>query len=240
VELDQVKAQHVLTFLNNSPAAAAAWRLKYYVILHFFDFWTAHEATPEIIMPPIRPKERQTFIPHVYSRAELRTLLRATAKNQQSNISIARTTMRTLIILLYSTGARVGEVLSLSQRDVDLERRTLSIRNKKLDRCREIPIGADLAEILRKYLAWKARGRLLNELLFVTKQNKPISVTMANKNFRRLREIGNVTRDVSASYQPRLHDLQCTFAVHRITSWIRTNADLKESLHKFCIRFLID
>jgi hypothetical protein len=31
-------------------------------------------------------------------------------------------------------------------------------------------------------------------------------------------------------YQPRLDDLRCTFAVHRITSWVRNGADLNRML----------
>ena len=132
VELSCVKSQDVLIFLNASRAAAATWRLRYFVLQRFFDFWAARGAMPEMLMPPIRPKERQNFSPHVYSRAELRVLLRATVKNQQSNISIARPSMRAFMILLYGTGARIGEVLNLSVGDINLERRSISILKYKL------------------------------------------------------------------------------------------------------------
>jgi integrase/recombinase XerD len=230
VQLSQVQSQHVLTFLNDSLAAVTTWRLKYFVIQHFFDFWAARGAMPEMLMPPIRPKERQIFLPHVYSRAELRVLLMATVKNQQSNINIARPTMRTFVILLYGTGARVGEMLSLSVGDINLERRSISILNKNPNRCREIPIGIDISTVLQRYLTWRSKGRFLSPLLFVTKLGKPVSVGMANKNFCRLRQLANVTRDSKSTYQPRLHDLQCTFAVHRITSWIRGGTDLNRML----------
>src|SRR5258708_28499321 len=72
VELSDVKSQDVLIFLNDSRAATATWRLRYFVLQRFFDFWTARGVMPGLHMPPIRPKERQNFLPHVYSRAELR------------------------------------------------------------------------------------------------------------------------------------------------------------------------
>jgi integrase/recombinase XerD len=165
-------------------------------------------------MPPIKPKTRQTFFPHVYSRAQLILLLKATAKNQQPNIAIARPTMRALLILLYGTGARIGEMLSLTIEDVNLELNSIIITNKNPNRCRQIPIGIDLCQILTKYLAWRNKRKSMNRLLFVTKSDKPLTVGMANKNFRRIRHIANVTRDTRATYQPRLQDLQCTFAVH--------------------------
>jgi hypothetical protein len=52
VRLDQVKTQHILSFLDRAPTAAVTWRLKYFVLQHFFDFWSAREAMPEYSCPP--------------------------------------------------------------------------------------------------------------------------------------------------------------------------------------------
>lgn len=226
VEIDEINTQQITTFLNRSAAGAATWRLKYFVLCHFFDFWAAHGAAPELPMPTIRPKERRDFLPYVYSRADLKAILKATTWNYKAKISVTRPTIRTLIILLYGTGARIGEVLSLVVDDINLQGSTVLITNKNPNRCRQLPIGADLREVLRKYLAWRARQIPSTTHLFITKSGKPLSGRIACRNFQRLREIANVTRDPKAVYQPRLNDLQCTFAVHRITSWIRCGTDL--------------
>jgi integrase/recombinase XerD len=44
--------------------------------------------------------------------------------------------------------------------------------------------------------------------------------------FRKLRQLAGVQRYGSATDQPRMHDLQATFAVHRLTSWLRQGGDL--------------
>jgi integrase len=44
--------------------------------------------------------------------------------------------------------------------------------------------------------------------------------------FRKLRRLAGIQRDDCAIYQPRMHDLRATFAVHRLTSWLRQDADL--------------
>jgi integrase/recombinase XerD len=44
--------------------------------------------------------------------------------------------------------------------------------------------------------------------------------------FRNLRRLMGVQRHDGAIYQPRMHDLRATFAVHRLTSWLRQKADL--------------
>jgi integrase len=44
-----------------------------------------------------------------------------------------------------------------------------------------------------------------------------------------------VRRDDGARYQPRLHDLRHTFAVHRLTSWYRRNKDVQRLLPQLSV-----
>ena len=50
--------------------------------------------------------------------------------------------------------------------------------------------------------------------------------------FRRLRSIAGIKREGGARNQPRLHDLRHSAAVHRVTSWYRSGADLNDLLPK--------
>jgi integrase len=68
--------------------------------------------------------------------------------------------LRTLILVLYCTGLRLGEAVRLSTQDVDLRRCTFMIHHSKR-RSRIVPFRADLAEELRRYLA--ARRQLVGE-----------------------------------------------------------------------------
>ena len=228
VQLSQVTSQQVLAFLNGPLLSAATWRMKYFVLQHFFDFWAARGAISEMRMPQIRAQERRNFFPYVYSRPELIRLLKATSRNYKAHLALARPTMRVLIILLYGTGARVGEVLNLVVDDVNLKQSNILITSKDPNRRRQIPIGADLREVLRRYLAWRATKPPRSPRLLLTKSGHPVKLGTADRNFMRLREIAKVTR--KAEVQPRLNDLQCTFAVHRITSWIRQGTDLNRML----------
>jgi len=51
-----------------------------------------------------------------------------------------------------------------------------------------------------------------------------------NSIFQRLRLRARIVRHDGSFYQPRMHDLRATFAVHRITSWIKNKADLNRML----------
>jgi integrase/recombinase XerD len=230
IELSDIKRNHILALLNESSLANVTWRLKYYVLMRFFDYWTAYGEMPELLMPPIKPKVRRDHLPYVFTRTELRAIIRA-ANDPRYGGTIHPQTMRTFLIVLYGSGARVGEVLQLRIRDVNLSKRTLVINNKNPNRSRTIPIGADLVEILRKFLAWRSKRLFESPCLFVKKKGKPIIQELICREFRRLREIANVTRERAASTgPPRMMDFQCSFAVHRINSWILGKKDMNRLL----------
>jgi integrase len=50
-----------------------------------------------------------------------------------------------------------------------------------------------------------------------------------------VRKQAGVERNDGASYQPRLHDLRHTFAVHRLTSWYREGADVQKLLPQLSV-----
>jgi integrase/recombinase XerD len=51
---------------------------------------------------------------------------------------------RSLLLLLYSTGLRIGEALGLTIRDVDLAEGIVTVRNTKFFKTRLVPIGPKL------------------------------------------------------------------------------------------------
>jgi integrase/recombinase XerD len=135
-----------------------------------------------------------------------------------------------MILLLYGTGARMGETINLLHEDVNLKGRLITISHPNLIRSRSIPVGLDLCDVLSKYLAWRSRKNFQSKYLFVTKSDTPVSRGRMTVDFQRLRSIAKVSRGDGTQQQPRLDDLGYTFAVHRITSWIRNGADLDRML----------
>jgi hypothetical protein len=49
--------------------------------------------------------------------------------------------------------------------DINLEAALITIRSETFSRCRQIPIGVDLGEVLRKYLNWRSRRDFQNHTL---------------------------------------------------------------------------
>jgi integrase/recombinase XerD len=229
--LNRLRTRHVMAFLDSVHTATVTWRGKYNFLKHFFDYWVSRGEMGMVPMPSPRPPVRQTFVPHIYARGEIRDLLKAIRHYRtQSLCTIDPQTMSTLVLLLYGTGALVGEILQLCTDDVDLRTAFVTIRSRRYNRTRKIPIGRDLQAILKGYVDWKRRRRLVGTHFLLRKDSQPLIARTVANHFQRLRREAGVLRHDGAAYQPRMHDLRATFAVHRITVWIKAGADMNRML----------
>ena len=181
-------------------------------------------------MPPIRTPCPQTFVPYVYSQTELRLLLKGTRFSQKRDAcKIESQTLRMLLLFLYGTGALTGEALRLRREDVDLKSDLVTIRGGRFNRVRRIPIGPDLHKRLRQFVdSVSQKNRSAN--FFANRDGSAIKARILGKSFERLRRLSGIARHDGARYQPRVHDLRATFAVHRLTAWFKQGAGMNRML----------
>jgi integrase len=229
--LQEITTTEVKQFLDVPQTGPATWRRKYGTLRDFFNYWRCRGKLNTLPMPAATPKYTQTFVPYIYSRRELQLLLAAIPRCQRSvECRISAATLRSLLLFLYGTGMRAGEALRLRMADVDLDARVITIRGTKFYKSRLVPVGRDVVRLLQEYLATPGRWNQHYQPLFQSRQHKPLGHGLVNFTFRRLRSLAGVRRSDASSYQPRLHDLRHTFAVHRLTEWYRTGADVQTLL----------
>lgn len=87
---------------------------------------------------PFRPATAPKRLPVVLSQSEVGVLL--------NNM---RGTTRLVASLLYGSGLRLNEALSLRVQDIDIDRRIITVRRGKGDKDRAVPLPAPLIEPLR-------------------------------------------------------------------------------------------
>ena len=231
LSLDCVSASGIQTFLDGPRTSRATWRSKYALLKHFFEFWHLQGALPEIQLPPPRASHPRTFTPYIYTRAEIRSLLKATSQCQSFGLcEMDSATFHCLLLTLYGTGALVGEILKLRDRDVSFKRRRINLSGNRIVGSRELPICSDLLEELKKFASLKCHNKREDQHFFSTKCGRPLTGSRVRDRFVHLRRLAAVERRDGMYYQPRMHDLRSTFAVHRITSWIKEGADLNRML----------
>lgn len=66
--------------------------------------------------------------------------------------------------------------------------------------------------------------------VFATRTGQALCYDVVNLLFRRVRRRAGIRREAGARYQPRLHDLRHTAAVHRLIAWYRAGADVQRLL----------
>ena len=135
---------------------------------------------------------------------------------------------------MYGTGLRTSEPLRLTCADVDLTEAILGIRFTKFYKSRRIALNGQLLSPSTTTIgASRAQRRSGNDPFFTYKKGDPVRRFVLEDAFFRLRKHVGITRQ-NARYQPRLHDLRHTFAVHRLTAWYHTGADVQHLLPALC------
>ena len=178
-------------------------------------------------------KSQPNFLPHVLSASQVAELTRLTRKLK--DLPLRRSSMRTLICVLYSTGLRLGEALRLRLADVDLKQRCFFIRMSK-GRSRWVPFRCDLGKELEKHIAERRRyvGQVPESLLLCYADGRAYSILTASNAIRKLmRQAG--FKPKRGRVGPRPHDLRHGFAQERLRLWYRSGADLQRRLQDLSV-----
>jgi integrase/recombinase XerD len=233
VEVVDVKANQVQTFLAGTGAVNRYWHRKYYLLQGLYRYAISRGFAADSPLPTIVPKPPERFVPYIYTRDELRRLFNSTASYRKDHRKLEPHTLRAILVLLYGAGLRISEAVALTLGDVDLPNAVITIRDTKFNKTRIVPLGPDLHQVLTQYLKRRneaGHAQSMSAPLFVMRRGGRVSVQLVQQTFRRLREYLGIKRTDGARYQPRLHGLRHSHAVHRLTSWYQEGADVQKLL----------
>jgi len=224
-------SEQIATFLAGTGSLTSTWHNKYQALLGFYRFAKSRGHVTEVPLPAKLPNRLPPFVPYIYSRDELRLLLDTAGRYQQGESSFDPITFRTMLLLLYATGLRDGEIIRLNRADIDLDNSLLTVRHSKFHKSRLVPFGPQVSRALTEYGASRTApvAKPSEDVpFFTTRKGTRIVLNTLQAHFRRVRALSGIQRSDGARYQPRLHDLRHTFAVHRLTSWYQQGADVQK------------
>lgn len=146
--------------------------------------------------------------------------------------------MRLAVVLLYTTGLRLGELLRLAIGDVEDNGAVLRIRESKFHKSRFVPLSPSASRELRDYL--RQRGQVFpthpqSPLLCGHRRRGPKGYSHPGMQaaIRGLYFAAGV-RDHQGRY-PRVHDMRHSFALQALIRWYRAGADVQSSLPKLAL-----
>lgn len=231
--IDLARAIPIWLARRGSAGTPATIRMEFSVARQFCLFLRRRD--PDCFVPgsDLAPSKSGRFMPYIFSVGEIRCLVRGARTLKICKSSPCPTFLsivfRTLILVLFCTGLRLGEAVHLRLEDVDLRRRTFFIRDSK-GRSRWVPFHTALARHLRDYLRVRSS---------IAAPSAPFFVKSTGDEYAYVSSVGIILRHLfqrlglkpSRGRQgPRVHDLRHSFAVHRLTRWYRDGIDIQARL----------
>ena len=231
--VEDVKAESVHAFVAGTGPVTTRWMETYTVLTGLYQYAIDRGFTTMWPLPASIPPRPPAFVAYVYSVDELERLLAATDILRTVLSPLRALTMRTTLLLLYGTGMRIGEALSLTLQDVDLRNCLITVRDTKFFKTRLVPFGPRLGAALTDYLSCRRALALpagANSAFLATHTGVHLNYKRVNRLFCRIRHAAGIRREASARYQPRIHDIRHTAAVHRVVAWYRAGANVQRLL----------
>lgn len=212
------------------PAAASPiwWCRRLSMVRSFARYLSAFDASCQVPPTGLLRAGNTRATPYIYSDEEIAALVHAAGTLAQP---LHAASCQAIISLLAATGMRIGEVVALAQRDVDLTAGIVTVVNGKYGASRHVPLHPSTVAMLTRYA--RRRDRLcpapVVDRFFVTSVGTAVTTGSIELTFTKLLVHAQVVAPPGRR-RPRLHDLRHRFAVVTLQDWYRDGVDVRARL----------
>jgi integrase/recombinase XerD len=215
-------------------------RRKYYQIVRLFCLYR-QRTEPGCFVPSADgvAKLQPYVTPVIVEPGQIARMLALASKLPRTSASPLRPeALRLAVVLLYTSGLRLGELLRLTLGDVEEQGAVLRIRESKFHKSRLVPLSKSATGELHSYLVQRKKTFDIhsNTPLLCNRhggQLHPYSHPGVQSAMNRLFEAAGVSDDQGR--RPRVHDLRHSFAVQALVRWYKEGADVQTSLPKLAL-----
>jgi len=247
LEFDRFFQEYNITDLQITEDVVLQWRStrindndrnlyhKYVAWKHFCSYLYSLEIGSYIPRIP-RAGRQNDYIPYIFTAEEIQLIFETVDKlristNKNTTPMFA---MPALYRLLYSTGMRISEALSLKNEDLDFNNRIIYINKTKNEQQRLAVMADSLFAVLQEYKNFKElipvdKINSNEKYFFVTQLGKPCHKTNVRFWFQKVLYCADIPRQTYVN-RPRIHDLRHTAAVHGFQKLISQGMDIYCSL----------
>ena len=179
---------------------------------------TAAPVRDRMVVQEVTRKRRR---PYIYTPEQVRLVLDTARRFPSPKAPLRPLTLYTMLVLAYCAGLRMGEIVGLELKDIDLDAGTIEIRDTKFFKSRLLPLSASAQTALRNYLEArrKADASPHAEAPLFWHDKGGYSYFTAEILLRRVFQAAGLKK--TGRTGPRIHDIRHTFVMHRMTAWYR-------------------
>ena len=177
---------------------------RYSLLRNYFSFLNEENILHEE-MPDVDKPKSSKRLPFVMSNEEVDELLEAPDISKDNGVRD-----RAMLELMYATGLRVSELLSLRFRNVNMQNGLITVYGKG-NKQRSVPVSSFALEFLRKYIDGprkRVKGSKDTDIIFLNRDGKALSRTYFFMQVKRYAE----EKGIDSSVSP--HTLRHCFATH--------------------------
>lgn len=185
---------------------------------------------PKAFIPDILtfPTNHQPITPYIFAESDIARLLSATKYLRPSQTCpVRKETVCIAILLLYTTGLRLGELLRLRLCDYNSSEKSLFIKDTKFHKSRLIPLSTSVSAELDTFIELRLKKHLPmdnNSPLIWNgsggTEGKAYTGTGFKSSFRALCFALKILTKLGKP--PRIHDLRHSFAVTVLQRWYKS------------------
>lgn len=210
---NRIEKQHIRNFVGrlkrkNNTASSVSRKLS--AIRSFHKFLLLEKLVDENISLGVSLPKKEKKLPVVLSIDEVDELIQASVGERPLDLR-----NKAMLELLYGSGLRVTELLSLRLSDLHINMGFIDVVGKG-NKARIVPIGEEAAFALTEYIT---RGRthlkkIPGDILFVNSRGSEISRIGFYKTLKKIAQKAGITKEVSP------HTLRHSFASHLLENGV--------------------
>ena len=184
---------------------------------------------------PPTPITIDDYVPYIFSESEKEVIFSAVdnlSGNRYHN-KWFKIELPMILRILDGCGMRIGETLSLTSDDIDLDSGVITVRYAKGAKQRIVPMSSSLTNIMRQYCCrMDLIGRSGKYLFPGESENAPLSVGVVYNNFSRLLKRLGIQQD-GRKYKERgpcVHSWRHTFVVNSFRKANQLGRDINDTI----------
>jgi integrase/recombinase XerD len=224
-----VTVANAVAWAIRPPGTSPIWHSRRLSVVRCFArHLSAYDPSCQVPPADLLPAGNSRATPYIYSEDQICALVRAAGTLARP---LHAASCQAVISLLAASGMRIGEAITLTRRDADLDAGVLTVVRGKYGASRHVPLHPSTVAMLHRYAA--RRDRLCpapaTDRFFVTSAGTPLSAALLEQTFTRLLVQAQITAP-PGQRRPRIHDLRHSFTVATLRDWYRDGVDVQARL----------